>query len=387
MEYVQPEFYDKFKCIGGICEDSCCIGWEVEVDEDTYEYYTNVKGEFGDRLKKNMADDDEKSFVIKKNGRCPFLNDENLCDIYTELGEEHLCSVCTDFPRIFAQIGDYKQVVVSVSCMEVGRIVFGDIKPIKFTVRKDDELPDEDISNEDKIMFDNLRYIRKNAIDIMQTRKVKDNNISWKLRAACVLDYMEKVQNCWNLSKEEEAICICPNENVNEYVINWLNENSGVDDRIDLQSSCLLMLDSLDNLIPINKTWKSEYKHTKRVMRRYYSEDKWNKFEKDLRDSFDVWFEHLMVYYIFRYLVLSLYDNNLLTKIKLAVSSCIMIECMDYARWIKNDYKYCTADRVDVAHIYSREVEHSEDNLEILTEEIMFGDVYSVTSLNKILLQ
>lgn len=387
MEYVQPVFYDKFKCIGGSCEDSCCIGWEVEVDDDTYDYYKNINGEFGDRLKNNMADGEEKSFVIRKNGRCPFLDDNNLCDIYTELGEEHLCSVCTDFPRIYAQIGEYKQVVISISCMEAGKLFFSINEPLTFIIKKNDTAPDEDICDEDKVRFEYLRNIRNTAIAIMQHREIDGNKVSWKKRAACVLDYISKVQNLWNSGNEADVEELCSVDNAGSYISEWLlTENSKVSIcENEFKKSCLEMLNSLEGLIPINKSWKKEYKTTKKMIKKNYSDDSWAKFEKSISDNSDVWFEHLMVYFIFRYLILSLYDNNILTKLKLAVASCIIIKCMDYTRWNVNGEKYTFEDRVDVAHIYSREVEHSEDNLEYLTEEIMFNEVFSIDSLKKIL--
>src|ERR1035438_6632799 len=30
---VRPEYAEKFHCIGPACEDSCCVGWRVEIDE------------------------------------------------------------------------------------------------------------------------------------------------------------------------------------------------------------------------------------------------------------------------------------------------------------------------------------------------------------------
>ena len=36
----------------------------------------------------------------------PFLNDKNLCDIFTEMGEECLCQTCTNFPRHIEEFDD-----------------------------------------------------------------------------------------------------------------------------------------------------------------------------------------------------------------------------------------------------------------------------------------
>lgn len=46
-----PEYYEKFSCIASRCKDSCCAGWEIDIDEDSYAYYNSVEGKFGKRLK------------------------------------------------------------------------------------------------------------------------------------------------------------------------------------------------------------------------------------------------------------------------------------------------------------------------------------------------
>ena len=65
-----PTYFNEFACIGGACEDNCCIGWEVDIDDESLEVYNSVGGEFGDRLRRYMSN--ENSFTLKNN-RCPFL--------------------------------------------------------------------------------------------------------------------------------------------------------------------------------------------------------------------------------------------------------------------------------------------------------------------------
>ena len=33
-----PDYFKEFSCIAGACKDSCCLGWEIDIDEDSYEY-------------------------------------------------------------------------------------------------------------------------------------------------------------------------------------------------------------------------------------------------------------------------------------------------------------------------------------------------------------
>ena len=53
-EYI-PDYYKDFQCIADKCKDSCCIGWEIMIDSKSYKKYQNVKGEFRDRLIKDMT--------------------------------------------------------------------------------------------------------------------------------------------------------------------------------------------------------------------------------------------------------------------------------------------------------------------------------------------
>lgn len=97
-----------FKCIADKCNHTCCKGWEIDIDDETYEVYQNLPGEFGDRIRKSIATDktgDDKThhFVLSKDERCPFLNERNLCDIILNVGEDYLCDICHEHPRFYKE--------------------------------------------------------------------------------------------------------------------------------------------------------------------------------------------------------------------------------------------------------------------------------------------
>lgn len=58
-----------------------------------------------------------------------------------------------------------------------------------------------------------------------------------------------------------------------------------------------------------------------------------------------------------------------------------MIRDMDMVRFFLNGKEYTKADRIDVARIYSTEIEHSEENVEMLAEDFDFEEVYSLQNL------
>ncbi len=130
MEYRVADFYRDFHCVGGICEDSCCENWEIDLDEASMKRYLKEKGELGKRFKENTRTK-ERKFIL--NGtRCPFLNEDNLCDIFIKLGEEFLCETCTNFPRHIEEFDDLKEISLTMSCPEASRIMLSKKKKMSF---------------------------------------------------------------------------------------------------------------------------------------------------------------------------------------------------------------------------------------------------------------
>ena len=84
MKTRVPDYFKKFKCIASECEDTCCAGWEIVIDDDTYDIYKTVDGEFGKRLKEEIYLDEENDPIFRlKGNNCAFLNDNKMCDIYS----------------------------------------------------------------------------------------------------------------------------------------------------------------------------------------------------------------------------------------------------------------------------------------------------------------
>ena len=97
MQELFPSYYNKFRCIADKCMHSCCVGWEIDIDEETLGIYNSLDGAMGDRIR-NSISGEPPHFVLKDN-RCPFLNNKGLCDIISEFGEDGLCDICYLHPR------------------------------------------------------------------------------------------------------------------------------------------------------------------------------------------------------------------------------------------------------------------------------------------------
>ena len=129
MRLTVPDYYDRFRCIASRCTDNCCIGWEIGIDPAALADYQSQPGAFGDRLRAAIQPGDPPFFALTKSGRCPFLNEENLCDIYRQLGENHLCAICDQHPRFHNWFGAEKESGLGLSCEEAARLILFSAPP------------------------------------------------------------------------------------------------------------------------------------------------------------------------------------------------------------------------------------------------------------------
>jgi len=128
MRIVKPVYYKDFKCIAGACPDSCCQGWEVDADEKSLMYYSKLDSslEIKQRIDRVLDKDefDNTIFTLAPKKRCPFLNDENLCDMHIAIGGEHTPYTCRTFPRFIYDFGGTREIGISFSCPVAADMIY-----------------------------------------------------------------------------------------------------------------------------------------------------------------------------------------------------------------------------------------------------------------------
>lgn len=123
MLITKPDYYNRFRCIASLCPDSCCQGWEIQVDEASASRYLALPGPLGDRLRQVLRRDDEEYWMENIQGRCPMWRQDGLCRIQSELGEAALCQTCRSFPRLRHDYGDFVELGLELSCPEAARLI------------------------------------------------------------------------------------------------------------------------------------------------------------------------------------------------------------------------------------------------------------------------
>ena len=159
----KPDFYDKFKCTASKCNDTCCVGWEIDVDEASQEAYRKVAGVFGDKLRANIEDG---HFKLLPHDRCPFLDKSNLCEIYRNLGEAALCDICREHPRFVEVYGDIMERGLGLCCEEAARLLLEGEGPLTLVTEECDE-PEDELDEDDREIRDQVLFEREAIFNIL----------------------------------------------------------------------------------------------------------------------------------------------------------------------------------------------------------------------------
>lgn len=319
-----PTYFDKFKCIASKCPDTCCAGWEADLDDEIIEKYKTVGGELGERIKNSLAKDETDCdiFALCENSRCPFLNDCNLCDIQAAHGEEYLSKTCAMFPRFYDNFGKIREMGIGFGCPEAARIMLEDDEPFSLEFYEESVGEVDDI---DEIFLSEIIALRAEVFAILEDEE---------------LSFRKKIENIFDIATS------------------FQKELDGEDFIDEIQhrdfDDCISVLEDMEYIKSERKNFVSSLKN------KNLSKNALNLYRSD--------FEKLMKYYIFRYFLSLGYDYDVVTPVKYGVFACIVISRI-YAYFGTPDFEA----RVKIMYSYSKEVEYSDVNTDLL-DKAMYED-------------
>lgn len=147
MQALQPQYFERFRCIGADCEDTCCTGWGIIVDRQTYVKYQDprlgrIAGEtLSGLIEINPASSSSSDYAKMRlvGTQCCALH-EGLCSIQQTLGEPYIPDTCSSFPRVFNVTNGVVEESLNLSCPEAARLVLNDPDAMLFQERSVDDL-------------------------------------------------------------------------------------------------------------------------------------------------------------------------------------------------------------------------------------------------------
>lgn len=155
MKTYAPSYYKDFHCIADRCRHTCCAGWDVDIDEDSLNKYKAMTGDFAGHLKKCIDFGEDPHFILTPDGRCPMLNEQNLCELILHEGEEALCQICRDHPRFRNYWTDRVEIGLGMACEEAARLILTQTEPLKLERIEDtDPEQEEELPEDEQYLMD-----------------------------------------------------------------------------------------------------------------------------------------------------------------------------------------------------------------------------------------
>lgn len=173
MKIVRPDFWNDFKCIADKCPATCCSGWQIMIDDDSLEKYDEHNGPLYNDLQEKV-DWEEGCFCQRDNRDCAFLNETGLCDMITIGGEEMLCDTCRLYPRHVEEYEDVREWSMSLSCPVAAEMLVNRDSAVTFSSEENDEADplEDEFEDFDFIFFDALMMSRDTIFSILDNREM-----------------------------------------------------------------------------------------------------------------------------------------------------------------------------------------------------------------------
>ena len=334
MKDIIPEFFRDFKCIASACRDNCCIGWEIDIDEDTLTKYSALKTPLGEKLSVSINKCDTPHFILGENERCPFLNSDNLCDIIIELGEENIPFICQNHPRFYTYLDGRREVGMGLCCQVAAELVFSHKEPL------DAKIPYPDTDS----LEDALCYARERAFYILQDRK---NDFFTRLMI--FIEYCRELDNQL-LFEDGEMI----KQTAHDFAGNDLDRYGKCR---DISGICQFF----NELEPIDENWQKSA--TEIAENHEKIADYLPVFIKENKENIYK-YEHISVYLTYRHFLSCIEDYSLDAIgdfVAISVLYCIICDA----------YKSLTSgkfDTIETTMLYSKEVEYSQENTDCVMD-------------------
>lgn len=374
-----PEYYREFSCIGSSCESTCCASWGISADKKSLAVYRNVESRFAKRFHQSI--EWKTGSFIQKEGKCPFLSVKNLCGIYMKLGKEKLCATCRTYPRHMEEYGTLREISLSLSCPEAARLIMTSEKQTFHRTMKNRENIGY-LNKPDRIYLEKLKKLRTALFTILENKEIE---IAHRMSMILALGHDAR-----RYFEKPEYPEIEFDKLLERYLSKTAHHRFGkrlqriFKERDRRQDTMCRMLESCGELEPVVPDFKRRMAvaaatlYAPTVAKEQYT--LWKaKLKKKCADH-EKYMERLLRYFLYVYLLGAVYDREMYGKIKLAVGSCLVIR----EQWlfaVARDGSLSQTEAVRAAYFYSRELEHSDKNLERWEHTLLKNPAFSLENI------
>lgn len=311
------------------------------------------------------------------------------------------CRTCRNYPRHIEEFEGLREISLSLSCPEAARILLSQKEKVHF-ITKEKKTKEEVYDDFDYFLFTALMDTRDMLIDIIQDRAVPMQKRLWKLLAAA----------------HDFQLCVNKNELFKWEEMRKRHEDSGYGDRFCSKIYSRINTDNIENSSVASacantpeqlfkKMWKNVVpemevlrpgwqEYLKNCLTPLYNGNtdpqsdsgnlySWQKSEFDFSyPDWQVQEEQLLVYWLYTYFCGAVYDDEIFAKVKMAVVCTLFIHELNVGTYLKNNRQFKLDDQIRICYQFSRELEHSDLNLNRFEELMSEKEIFSFENLLKI---
>lgn len=346
MNLTKPSFYDSFMCIADRCTDNCCIGWEIDIDEEAMERFEKAEGAFGERLRGAINHGECPTFANTAGERCALLREDGLCELVLNMGEDSLCDICALHPRFFEWFNNEKEAGLGLCCEEVCRLLFSDREPLWLVSCEIDEEAEDTV---DEAAFVFLRAARERIFGILSRRELP---LAKRLLLGC--GYVRGLQEALDNGETEVSAA-----------------EADVPDAALREKTLAALLELLRGGEPINGEWTDRITE---LCRR--SEDIAAALPEFLSSHCETLYQYEKIasYTVYRWFLKGAFDGEVVSKYGFACLFTAAAAAMDCLTWLEKG-SLSEWDRIVNVKLLSKQTEYSDEVTEgifdaLWTEEL-----------------
>lgn len=373
VNFFIPKYMVDFKCVSSSCIDTCCAGWDINIDSNTYNKYINSTGASKKLLdgkfisnKYNHDFFNEGFMILKPENKCPFLNSGMLCDIHGNIGEDNLSITCKSYPRVFNIVDNIYEKSGLPSCYEICLKAFLNKDKMEF-VELEENIDEKNIEIRriiDSEAFEGtdnlLQYfwdIRIISINIMQLR-----NFTIEERLSKLKEFYTNIEVLYSLEDLDAIDSLIEDVSSENFDYSILKSSINFSEDIDFYNS-LLDDNLLNNIKSVRlKDCVNEYKSG---ILKSNNIKKNNEFIKEL-DEYSFIFENYLVNQIFKDLIPFNKGCNFSNSINFLINTYRVIKAYIIGISLNSTQHITAEDIVRVIQSLSKDIEHNKVFKDIL---------------------
>ena len=200
---IQANYIKNFQCDGKICGSRCCRDWKIFVDDETYQKF--LQADDSEEILKNIQQE-KNNFVLKmtEQGLCRFLDENFLCKLQKNHGENFLTAICQSYPRVTYKLDEnFFEQSMTLTCPVAAKIILLSEEKINFV--EESEISARLVINFTKKLShtaEKFFEIQMRAIKILQDENFSINE---RLKNLCGL-FDKKISVPFDIEKNSAAL-------------------------------------------------------------------------------------------------------------------------------------------------------------------------------------